>query len=221
MILFDCDFDITHMIPALEAKGDPEIIVGRYISSYMHSWKVTGPKEFGAIAVANLRQVDRYGDAGYFKVWLIFEDDGKPRTAGTGAANALVTRKWIDMLNMPVGGLICYTSDEDGPVNQVCAATAAYFDGLKDAKGSYIPKRGLYASGTVAETAFERKIIDVRWPTMSLGFSGTREALRQGNYEMAQGLDVHFAGQNVDPDTIRPGLDPNTLGFWAPELLTA
>jgi hypothetical protein len=218
MAIFDCDFDVRQMIPALRERAPIEgykFSIGRYISSYTKSWKVTSPAEFRALADFNYEMNVK---GGYCLVWLIFEDDGRPRSAATGRANAVVTREWIDMLNVPVGGLIAYTSDEDGPINAVCDATEAYFDGLKTEDGKFIPKRGLYASGSVAEAAYERGLIDVRWPTMSTGFSGTNQALRQGNWDMDQHLNVTYAGKDVDPDVLREGLTPQSIGCFAPSI---
>lgn len=218
MIMLDCDFN-THttgylnMLVQRAMQGDKKIIIGRYISRYKSSWKVTNLVECDAIKAAHA-QLSAVG--GFCLMWLIYEDDGKPRSAGQGASDAVVTRSWISWLNWPRGGLIAYTSDEDGPVAPVCAATGAYFNGLKDSNG-FIVKRGLYASGIVLEAAYGKGLIDVRWPTMSLGFTGTREALRKGEYEIDQLVDVNFSGKDIDPDVIRNGLDPLTLGFAVPD----
>jgi hypothetical protein len=214
-IMFDCDFDVRPMIPTMQSRypDAKEILIGRYISSYTKSWKVTSVDECEVIKAWN---DDLAKVGGYCKMWLIFEDDGKPRTAATGAANAEVTREWISLLNWPKGGLICYTDDEDGPISPVVDATTAYFDGLKDASGDLIVTPGMYGSGAVLSALYARNLINVRWPTMSMGFTGSREMVASGNYEMRQLLDVTFCGHDVDPDVIRSGLDPSTLGFAVP-----
>lgn len=215
MIMLDCDFDIntTGYLKALLARKDPQILIGRYISRYTSSWKVTNKAECAAIAAANEQQK---AIGGYCMMWLIYEDNGKPRGEAQGTADASVTRQWISDLDMPAGGLICYTSDEDGPISPVLAATRAYFNGLKDKDGKSICTRGLYASGALNKAAKDAGLIDVRWPTMSLGFSGTRDAIRRGEYEIDQLVDVHFAGRDIDPDVIRQGIDPMSLGFFVP-----
>lgn len=214
MAMFDCDFDTREIIPALRERAEGEKFmfkIGRYIAS-RNSWKTITHAEWVALAAFHI-EMQNLG--GHCLTWWIFEDDGKPRSAATGANNALATRRWISDLNAPLGAAVYYTSDEDGPVAPVLAATRAYYDGLKDANtGRLIVTPGLYASGRVAEAAFEAGLIKVRWPTMSRKFSGTQEALNKGEWEMDQTLEVHYAGKVVDPDVIREGVDPNLFGFF-------
>lgn len=215
--MFDCDFPVTEtsMIPALRARGPKEgwkFVIGRYIASE-NSWKTITTQEWDDLHYFH-QECASHG--GYCLVWLIFEDGGKPRGAAVGSANAIAARRWISDLSMPVGGLITYTSDEDGPVLPVLAATKAFFDGLRLPDGSLIPTPGLYASGTVAAAAFDQGIIKVRYPTMSLGFSGTRQAIRTGAFEIDQILDVTYAGKDVDPDVLREGLTPWGIGAFIP-----
>jgi hypothetical protein len=112
MAMFDCDFPVTEssMIPALRARGPQEgwkFVIGRYIASY-NSWKTITTTEWRDLA--NFHE-ECAGHGGYCLVWLIFEDNGTPRGAAMGTANALKTRQWISDLNVPIGGLIAYTSD--------------------------------------------------------------------------------------------------------------
>lgn len=214
MAMFDCSFDTRDIIPALRERAEGEKFtyrIGRYIAS-RHSFKTITPAEW--VALANFH-VEMQNQGGSCLLWLIFEDDGKPRGATVGANNAVTTRRWMSQLNVPTGAAVYYTSDEDGPVAPVLAATRAYYDGLRDANtGHLIVTPGLYASGAVAEAAYEAGLIKVRWPTMSRGFAGTKEALAKGEWEMDQLLDVQYAGQDVDPDVIRGGVDPNLFGFF-------
>lgn len=214
MAMFDCDFDTREIISALRERGEGEdfkFYIGRYIAT-RNSWKTITNAEWVALAAFH---TEMQNQGGFCKLWLIFEDNGRPRSAAEGVNNAITTRRWISQLNVPRGGLVAYTSDEDGPVAPVLSATRAYFDGLRDANtGQLIVTPGLYASGRVAEAAYEAGIIRVRWPTMSLGFSGTREALAKGEWEIKQGLEVHYAGKVVDPDVIREGADVEHMGFF-------
>lgn len=214
MAMFDCDFDTRDILDALRQRAEAEnyrFYIGRYIAS-RSSWKTIPNAEW--IALANFH-TEMQNRGGFCKTWLIFEDGGRPRSAAEGANNAVATRREISRLNVPLGGLICYTSDEDGPTAPVLAATRAYYDGLRDHNtGQLIVTPGLYASGAVAEAAYEAGIIKVRWPTMSSGFRGTREAIQKGEYEFRQGLEVHYAGKVVDPDVFREGADIEHMGFF-------
>lgn len=216
MICFDCDFDIRPIIPRMLEKGDQEIVVGRYISSNMHSWKVINVHEAAAIAEADAR-MKATDPTAYFKVWLIFEDDGKPRHAPTGHANARATRLWLSMLGAPQGALVAYTDDEDGPASPVLEATEAYFGGLQGADGKCTVTRGLYASGHVLYEAHAKKLIDVRWPTQSMGFTDSRKMVREGAYELRQLLNVTFCGRDVDPDVFHDGVTPEACGCFTPD----
>lgn len=190
-----------------------EFTIGRYISRYTKSWKVITASEWEMLGEFH-QECASHG--GYCLAWPIYEDNGTPRGAAQGASDAEITREWISKLNIPVGGRIDYTDDEDGPIGPVLNATEAYFEGLKTPEGKLIPTRGLYGSGTVVNAAKTRALIDVRYITQSMGFSGSRQAIANNEYEMRQLLNVTFAGQDVDPDVLREGLTPWDVGCFIP-----
>jgi hypothetical protein len=204
------------MFEALRERAAGEnyqFTVLRYISRYTRSWKVITDVEWQHLADFH-GEMAKHG--GYCLVGLIYEDNGTPRGSGQGASDAVVTREWISRLNVPVGGLIAYTDDEDGPVGSVLNATEAYFGGLKTSDGHFIPTRGLYASGTVVNAAKHRGLIDVRWITQSMGFSGSHADIAAGEYEIKQLLNVPYAGQDIDPNVLRSGLKPWDVGCFVP-----
>jgi hypothetical protein len=217
MAMWDQSNPVTEeMFDALRERAPGEkyqFTIGRYISRYTSTWKVITDAEWQSLAAFHAEMAQ---NGGFCLMWLIYEDDGTPRGTGQGVSDAVVTRQWISRLNVPVGGAIAYTSDEDGPIDPVCAATGAYFDGLRTAEGKFIPTRWLYASGAVAEAAFERGLIDYRWPTQSRGFSGTVADLNAGKWDVDQLLNVTYAGQDVDPDVLREGLTPWGVGCFIP-----
>lgn len=192
-----------------------EFTMWRYISRYESSWKVITDGEWRALADFHSEMAKQ---GGFCLVGLIYEDNGTPRSAAQGASDAIETRRWISRLGIPVGGSIMYTDDEDGPIGPVLAATEAYFDGLRvnGPESPFIPNRGLYAGGTVCNAAKRASLIDTRWITQSMGFSGSRAAIAAGEYEMKQLLNAPYAGQDVDPDVLRPGLKPWDVGAFVP-----
>lgn len=217
MAMWDQSTPVTPaMIDALRERAAGEkyqFTIWRYISRYTKSWKVITDAEWQHLADFHAEMAKQ---GGFCLVALIYEDNGTPRGSAQGASDAEVTRQWISRLSVPVGGHIAYTDDEDGPVGPVLNATAAYFDGLKTDDGQFIPTRGLYASGTVVNAAKQRGLIDVRWVTQSMGFSGSRQAIANGEYEVKQLLNANYAGQDVDPDVLREGLTPWDIGCFIP-----
>jgi hypothetical protein len=204
------------MFDALRERAAGEkyqFTIGRYISRYIKSWKVITDAEWQQLADFHAEMAK---SGGFCLVWLIYEDGGMPRGPQEGASNALTTRNWISRLNVPVGALITYTDDEDGPISPVLAATRAYFNGLALPDGSPIATPGLYASGTVANAAYKDGVIKVRYITQSMGFSGSRHAVDSEQYEIRQLLNANYAGQDVDPDVLREGLTPWGLGCFIP-----
>lgn len=192
-----------------------QFTVWRYISRYEGSWKVITDVEWRRLADFHAEMAKQ---GGFCLVGLIYEDNGTPRSAAQGVADAIETREWISRLAVPVGGAIMYTDDEDGPIAPVMAATKSYFEGLRvGGPGTpFIPKRALYASGTVVNAAKRAGLIDVRCITQSMGFSGSRAAIAAGEYEIKQLLNVPYAGQDVDPDVLHPGLTPWGVGCFVP-----
>lgn len=208
----------ARMLELLRARASVEryeFSMWRYISRYEGSWKVITDSEWRALADFH-QEMEKAG--GFCLVGLIYEDNGTPRSAAQGVSDALETRKWISRLEVPVGGSIMYTDDEDGPIGPVMAATGAYFEGLRigGPDSPFIPNRGLYAGGTMVNVAKQRNLIDTRWITQSLGFNGSRTAIAEGEYEIKQLLSAPYAGQDVDPDVLRPGLKPWDVGAFVP-----
>lgn len=217
MAMWDQSNPVTpRMFAALHERAEEEkyrFTIWRYISRFTKSWKVITDTEWQHLADFHAEMAKQ---GGYCLVALIYEDNGTPRGAAQGASDAEITREWISRLNVPVGGQIAYTDDEDGPIGPVMAATQAYFDGLKTAEGHFIPTRALYASGTVVNVAKQRGLIDVRWITQSMGFSGSRQAIANNDFEVRQLLNVNYAGQDVDPNVLREGLKPWDVGAFVP-----
>lgn len=219
MAMWDQSNPVTpRMFDLLRARApveNYEFTVGRYISRYDTSWKVITDKEWRDLADFHSEMAKQ---GGFCLVLPIYEDNGTPRSAAQGASDALITREWISRLSIPVGGAIIYTDDEDGPIGPVMAATGAYFEGLRISgpDSPFIPNRGLYAGGTMVNVGKQRGLIDTRMITQSLGFNGSRAAIAEGEYEMKQLLNAPYAGQDVDPDVLRPGLKPWDVGAFIP-----
>ena len=95
----------------------------------------------------------------------------------------------------------------DARVSEVTNYVIPYFEGVNEAFSGAGPKLriGCYGSGAVNTELLRRKLIDLRWITCSLGFRGSRAAVRTKQYELWQtkcdkrllGIDVDFNVANV------------------------
>jgi murein L,D-transpeptidase YcbB/YkuD len=60
-----------------------------------------------------------------------------------------------------------------------------------------------------------RGLIDVRWPTQSMGFTDTRKDIEKGDWDLRQLLSSKICGLDTDQDLMRTD---KPLGFFTPNL---
>jgi Domain of unknown function (DUF1906)/Bacterial SH3 domain len=145
------------------------------------------------------------------------------------AAGRRAYRYAQDNIGQPNGSGIYFGVDFDASSSEIRGNIAPYFEGVKRAfaeEGGGTPEYriGAYGSGLTCTTLTGRGLIELTWLAMSRGFRGTREALRAGEFHLAQlppartlcGLGVDFNDPNparpdfgaftIDDDTARPAL---------------
>lgn len=196
----DACVDMTPAHGKLAALGFDTIL--RYGAAA--PWKCITPKEAQSMQSHEL------------KLALIYETTVRDITLGAseGARAGVHAAKFAPTVGLSAGtGAAIYaTADFDIQHGQLSAALA-YLSAFAQACQGY--ELGLYANGLLTDTAFTAKLVKFRWITQSMGFTGTREALEAGRFELAQRLPARVEGLDVDPDSLRePGLDIGARVPW-------
>lgn len=188
---------------ALKAAGVKTVI--RYIAAGLeHEEKVIKPGEAHALADAGLR------------LGLVYEIGGQPSGTLVGRRDGLYSFNKAPTVGAPNGAIIWYTVDFDAGPNELPGIKLA-FAAFKDAlDGKY--RVGAYAGGWVCNELKAAGLCDARWLTDSMGFRGTRQAIKDGSYELLQALPHTIAGLDTDPDAVHIGLDSKAadIGDFVP-----
>ena len=205
-MIIDTNADVTAKLPELMAAAKGDLTIGRYLDRLMpNNPKVIKPAEARAIAAAG---------AGLF---LIYEIGGKP----SGSAQGDLDRRWCEAylptIGAPSTAAIYNTVDYDAPASDM-ASIIAYFAAFQSSHY----RNGGYGSGFVLSDLFGAKVIELRWLACSRGFTGTKEALAGGAYDLAQSLSPKIAGLDVDTNyLLKPGSDFGAFVPFAPPPVAA
>jgi hypothetical protein len=127
------------------------------------------------------------------------------------AAGRRAYRYAHDNIGQTPGSAIYFSVDFDASSDELKNNVTPYFEGLKrafaeESGGAPEYRVGVYGSGLVCTSLAEKGLIEFIWLAMSRGFRGTKEALRAGQFHLAQrapaqilcGLDVDFNDSNPD-----------------------
>lgn len=111
-------------------------------------------------------------------------------------------------LHQPKGSAIYFTVDWDYYAPQHLTLVTSYFRSVRDAlAGCYLV--GVYGSGTVGRHLKLQGLVDHIWLSGSLEWSGTRQALEQGDWSLFQrymGKRSAFGGFRYDGNLVNPAL---------------
>ncbi|WP_162244215.1 MULTISPECIES: TIGR02594 family protein [unclassified Rhizobium] len=92
-----------------------------------------------------------------------------------------------------------YRADELGVIE-------SYFEHVARAFRAAGYKIGVYGSGTVGARLKKAGLVDYVWLARALGWSGSRDALRAGSYDLYQdAIDLKIDGLDCDSNITRPG----------------
>lgn len=130
------------------------------------------------------------------------------------AAGRRAYRHAQENVGQPAGSGIYFSVDFDAGNSEIRDNVAPYFEGVKrafeqESGGTPEYRVGAYGSGLVCTALTGRGLIELTWLAMSRGFRGTRDALRAGEFHLAQRapattlcrLGVDFNDPNPDhPD---------------------
>lgn len=197
----DACIDLTKVHAQLVAEGFATII--RYAS---HSWKGISVGEAKSMAAHKLR------------LSLVFESTAQRALGGAvaGTMDGEVAAAFAVTVGLPPnnGSVLLASTDFDVTAHQAPAVQAYVQAFAKAAPGYGV---GLYGNGYINDMLFDAKIIAVRWITQSMGFTGSKESLAAGRYEIAQRLPAKICGMDTDPNSLRlPGLDIGARVPFAP-----
>ncbi len=125
------------------------------------------------------------------------------------AAGRRAYRYAHDVIGQPAGSGIYFSVDFDASASEISSNIQPFFEGIKlafadESRGDHEYRVGAYGSGLVCGTLTNKGLIELIWLSMSRGFRGTQQALKAGEYDLAQrfpesilcGLDVDFNDPN-------------------------
>ena len=195
--IIDTPDDCTDKVAALKAAGVTAIMRYDDPSGNPNSWKQIGYPEYNAILNAGMAVaiVSEWGNnhVGYFNA-----------AAGTHDANYSVMR--AGTRDQPLGTAIYGTTDFDAQPSDMGPIRAYYanFSRIIRTAGYRV---GNYGSGYCNAQLKAVGMIDLRMITCSSGFSGSKQAVLNGDYDLRQvfGLcDQTYMGLSVDWDAANP-----------------
>lgn len=197
-MIIDTDDDTTHRIPRLKAAGITTVI--RYLARG-RTWKTISVGEAKALAAAGI------------KLGLVFETTGKPHGSAEGAVDGEWAVRGAREAGAPQGAIIWYAVDYDPSPSDMTGVENAFRAFRQEVKAAGY-RVGAYASGYCNGILKSKGLIDMRWLTQSLGFRGTRTAIKAKDYELLQLLPKTVAGLDADPD--RPLTADGDIGDFLP-----
>ncbi|MCD7111224.1 TIGR02594 family protein [Rhizobium sp. DKSPLA3] len=117
-----------------------------------------------------------------------------------GSRDAKRALKLAADLGQPTGSGLYFAVDHDYVAPGDLAQIVSYFAKVKaELDGRYV--LGVYGSGLVARKLHDKGLVDLVWLSGSLGWSGTRSALKDGLWTLFQKdmeLDLPFGGIDYD-----------------------
>lgn len=156
---------------------------------------------------------------------VTYEDFGATPSSFTeanGYAAAKFSREFgHSELNLPPTTGIYYAVDFDATRSQIMNLVIPYFRGVQRANSeardipTLVP--AVYGSGSVITALLDANLLRNHWVSGSMGFSGTRAFLATDKWQIRQGPKMEYniiPGLNVDEGSLRPGLDPETIGYF-------
>ena len=126
------------------------------------------------------------------------------------AAGRRAYRYAQDHIGQPAGSGIYFSVDFDASKTELANHIEPYFNGVKrgfDAESGGNPEYriGAYGSGLVCSVLTGKGLIELTWLAMSRGFRGTKDALNNGEYHLAQNApEAHLCGLGVDFNDTNP-----------------
>jgi len=201
----DASVLISRCIGGFKAAG--VLFVGRYVANHTSiPDKLITPAEAVELAIAGI------------PVFPIFENGAKQTGTATGQSDGAFAAGHLPTVGLlpNTGVVIYYAEDFDVQSSDMAGIIQAF-----TAFGPQLPGYGIgiYSCGFCTGELFARGLVARRWLSCSSSFNGTRQALRNGNYDMAQAvpkdIEINTHTINVDLDTLRDaGADIGARTPW-------
>lgn len=129
----------------------------------------------------------------------------------TGAHDGTVCGGWLDQLGAPAGTAVYPTVDNDVNQSQLTNLCMPYFMAFRRALDPKY-KMGAYGCGTLLSALDAAGLLDYRWLSNAMGWSGSRAYRDAKKWDILQQLPAHVAGIDTDPDVLNPA--KTEFGFW-------
>ncbi|RZN84045.1 MAG: DUF1906 domain-containing protein [Winogradskyella sp.] len=176
--IIDTPWNTISIIPCLVNKGVTTVIRYYGMDSHVHPEKVLKFDEAKALSNAGL------------KIAVVFEMiNNAPEyfSYDLGLKHAHIAFKLAKAINQPINSAIYFAVDFDANDDEINKSIIPHFNGIKDglneaSNGQSSYKIGIYGSGKVINTIKT----DYRWLSESMGWSQSRKALSDGDYELCQ-----------------------------------
>ena len=201
----DASVLISPCIGGFTAAG--VLFVGRYLANHTSIQdKLITPAEAVELAIAGI------------PVFPIFENGAKQVGTATGQSDGAFAAALLPTVGLlpDTGVVIYYAEDFDVQASDMAGITDAFAAFGPELPGYGI---GIYSCGFCTGRLAAQGLVTQRWLSCSSSFNGTKQALRNGDYDMAQAVPkdivVNNRTINVDLDTLRAaGVDIGARVPW-------
>lgn len=131
--------------------------------------------------------------------------------AACGARDGAMCGHWLDQLGAPPGTAVYPTVDNDATPSAITQLCLPYFHAFREAlPGKY--RMGVYGCGALISALDDAHLIDYRWLSNAMGWSGSRAYRASNKWDILQGLQSKVSGIDIDPDQLNPA--KTDFGFW-------
>jgi hypothetical protein len=187
----DTPNNTTSKLYQLKAAGVKNII--RYFDRFS-AWKQIKKPEAQAIAQTGLN------------LGIVYEHTATPSGSELGYADASYCKRIAPSVGMPSGGGIYFAVDYDPSAAALTSRVIPYFQGVQRALADTGFRIGVYGSGLTCRTLKSKHLVELTWPTCSMGFTGSRAYVASRAWDIWQvacdqtvaGLDVDLNAQNSE-----------------------
>lgn len=138
--------------------------------------------------------------------------------AACGTRDGATCGKWLAQFGAPDGTAVYAAVDNDTSPAQIRQLCLPYFRAFRAAMAPNY-KLGVYGCGALLEALDAEKIVDYRWLSNAMGWSGSRAYRDSNKWDILQGLETKAAGIDIDPDRLHP--DKIDFGFWRADTYVA
>lgn len=131
--------------------------------------------------------------------------------AACGTRDGATCGHWLAQIGAPDGTAVYAAVDNDAAPPQINQLCLPYFKAFRAALDARF-RLGVYGCGALIQALDDAKLIDLKWLSNAMGWSGSRLYRDSGKWDILQGLQSRVAGIDIDPDQLNP--NKTDFGFW-------